>query len=697
MGVRSIKKQLAGVEDLLLGKGVETQERASGLVNITKFDTPAVVNTLTELLAVDVTKYHTALWTDADRGGVFIYDDTQSLVNDGGIVFNGWVRQYDGAVDISWFSTPQECFDTSPQSVYSSSELNLTSTLTIGSDISINGLKINSTASPVIQSTGTEGTYTLLTGDVVSGAFSCDVASTSGFSVDGWAFIKSDDMWSPAVGDNVKNGEFVRIGSIAGNTITFYGSIVGDYTTANSAKIAPVSLNSGIRINDVTINGDTATDNQSGLYFTLCGDVVVSNSKTNDCDYAHIVFNRCVNYKVLGGEASRTGTQEGVDYGVAHSDGCYNGVVDGFTANSIRHISTIGGSEGISRFIKVVNCFGYNLTDAGIDSHSASAEHSFINNMLHFSNSSDTTMDGIITSGAFPIIEGNTIVGNRRHGVIWQPEVALGSTLKLSGIIKNNTIKVNKLSGTTAGINIYTHVLSGYIGVNAVNISGNIISGADYVIGATAGLGGTIDNMTITGNSGDGAVRGIYLIGVASQISDVIISSNNLSGITGECIYLAGDADTTMPNVIIQGNKIQGGTYSIRTINVQNAVIKDNLLYGYSTARYSLDSLTNALVDNANGEFYSLTGSSTYTLNAKDTNVIVNRAATVTLTLPSPSLFIGKVLNIKTIQAFEVNSASANVCPVNSTTAGTSILPSVAGSWATLKSDGTNWITVAKG
>lgn len=40
---------------------------------------------------------------DLNRGGTFIYDATQSAVNNGGTIFDGWVRQYSGAVNVEWF------------------------------------------------------------------------------------------------------------------------------------------------------------------------------------------------------------------------------------------------------------------------------------------------------------------------------------------------------------------------------------------------------------------------------------------------------------------------------------------------------------------------------------------------------------------------------------------------------------------
>jgi len=64
-----------------------------------------VVADIDELLLLNTNKEinTTAIVKDNNRGGVFIYDATQSGVNNGGTIFNGWVRQYDGAVNVKWF------------------------------------------------------------------------------------------------------------------------------------------------------------------------------------------------------------------------------------------------------------------------------------------------------------------------------------------------------------------------------------------------------------------------------------------------------------------------------------------------------------------------------------------------------------------------------------------------------------------
>ena len=75
--------------------------------------------------------------------------------------------------------------------------------------------------------------------------------------------------------------------------------------------------------------------------------------------------------------------------------------------------------------------------------------------------------------------------------------------------------------------------------------------------------------------------------------------------------------------------------------------------------------------------------------------VNINQNATVSITLPSASGNPNKTLVIKNSGTGAVNSNATNVEPLNSTTLGTSILTSGGGKYATLVSNGTNWIKMA--
>ena len=66
--------------------------------------------------------------------------------------------------------------------------------------------------------------------------------------------------------------------------------------------------------------------------------------------------------------------------------------------------------------------------------------------------------------------------------------------------------------------------------------------------------------------------------------------------------------------------------------------------------------------------------------------------STCTVTLPTASTWPGRYLTFKNLQAQTLVSASSDVVPLGGTVAGTDILLAVVGNWATMVSDGTNWV-----
>jgi len=62
-----------------------------------------VVDTIADLLTVDTEVYTTALVKEELRGGIFNYDASQVAVNNEGTIINGWIRQYDGTINVKWF------------------------------------------------------------------------------------------------------------------------------------------------------------------------------------------------------------------------------------------------------------------------------------------------------------------------------------------------------------------------------------------------------------------------------------------------------------------------------------------------------------------------------------------------------------------------------------------------------------------
>lgn len=64
-------------------------------------DPVSIVDTIEDLQANPTIKI--CFVKDQLRGGIFLYDQNKVQENDRGIVFNGWVRQYKGAVNATWF------------------------------------------------------------------------------------------------------------------------------------------------------------------------------------------------------------------------------------------------------------------------------------------------------------------------------------------------------------------------------------------------------------------------------------------------------------------------------------------------------------------------------------------------------------------------------------------------------------------
>ena len=88
-----------------------------------------------------------------------------------------------------------------------------------------------------------------------------------------------------------------------------------------------------------------------------------------------------------------------------------------------------------------------------------------------------------------------------------------------------------------------------------------------------------------------------------------------------------------------------------------------------------------------------VTKTADFTVAANETWLINNKSgSTCTVTLPSASLYVGRYLTFKNLQAQTLVSASSNVVLIDGTSAGTAILLAVVGNWATMVSDGTNWI-----
>jgi hypothetical protein len=153
--------------------------------------------------------------------------------------------------------------------------------------------------------------------------------------------------------------------------------------------------------------------------------------------------------------------------------------------------------------------------------------------------------------------------------------------------------------------------------------------------------------------------------------------------------FISSDGSNTYPCASIQ---------SYAEANVSSTSSPGRIVFGTTTA--SSVAITEKLRIDSNG-FTTFTGSigrgapvtktGNFTLAIAENWIICNGTATITVTLPAASSWTGREVMLKNIAAFSVVSASSNVVPFAGGSASTSIFFG-SGKWATLVSDGTNWI-----
>ena len=88
-----------------------------------------------------------------------------------------------------------------------------------------------------------------------------------------------------------------------------------------------------------------------------------------------------------------------------------------------------------------------------------------------------------------------------------------------------------------------------------------------------------------------------------------------------------------------------------------------------------------------------VTKTADFTVAYNETWIINNKSgSTCVVTLPAAATNVGRYLTFQNNQDQNLDSASSNVVPQGGGAAGTSILLNVSGNWATLVSNGTNWV-----
>jgi hypothetical protein len=185
-------------------------------------------------------------------------------------------------------------------------------------------------------------------------------------------------------------------------------------------------------------------------------------------------------------------------------------------------------------------------------------------------------------------------------------------------------------------------------------------TGADNATQARTNLGaGTVNRVLAAGSTSGLTLTGdVTTTGTITLSGTVVVTSGDLSGTIDINTQTSGNLpiDTRVTGVLPVAN---GGT----GLAVRPTVVT-------KTADFVLADSEGWVINNKSG-------------------------STCTVTLPAASAWPGRVVTFKNLQLQTLVSASSNVVPLIGGAAGTAILPGLVGAWATVVSDGTNWVIMA--
>jgi hypothetical protein len=282
------------------------------------------------------------------------------------------------------------------------------------------------------------------------------------------------------------------------------------------------------------------------------------------------------------------------------------------------------------------------------------------------------------TSVTTPIVQASNSAGLSIKNASGTTQMNVGA-----GGGDNMSINVStNLNGANAQIDLSPtgtgHVHIKPTGVNSVEIAPTFVGEMDNItIGATTPKNGSFVDLSVTGTTSfDGSQ------GTAGQ---VLTSAG-----TGATPTWTTPTTGTVTSVSVVSANGLAGTVATATTTpaITLSTTVTGLLKGNGTA-------ISAAVANTDYVPLStvLTKTADYTITGTDTWIINNKTGSaLTLTFPAASSWTGRYITVKNMQAQAVNSASSNIVPIDSTSAGTAILLAVVGNWATMVSDGTNWV-----
>jgi hypothetical protein len=258
----------------------------------------------------------------------------------------------------------------------------------------------------------------------------------------------------------------------------------------------------------------------------------------------------------------------------------------------------------------------------------------------------------------------------------------------------------NKGNGTVTNVS----------GTGAISVATGTTTPVISVADAAFGTAGIVTSTGTQQFSGDKVFEGITQFNARAVFKDYTYTATRLAGLSS--------TDRFATVTIGTGLSLASGTLSATggsgTVTEVTGTLPISVTNGTTTPAITIANASTSASGVVTTGTQSFVGSKTFTglvgfqraiqrpyesvtvssasITTSSTWVVVNYAGTVTLTFPSAASSTGTEFHIKTITNNAVVSQSSNVVPLVGGSASTPILSATAGKWATLVSDGTNWV-----
>lgn len=444
----------------------------------------------------------------------------------------------------------------------------------------------NSSDTEVFSAAGSIGSALLLTSDGDAHDTSVEVSSgdAATLTAGDWVSIRSSE--TSGVGTSVVMGEYLRVQSVSGTTVSFTSALRADYAVANAASLRKLTPLTDIVLEDVNIISGNGVVGQSGVKVDKCEGVKLLRVTVVDVKGNHFNFLNSINSHLEKCVAENVAaTINNVSYGVG---GCARTNITGCVSDR-NDIGISVGSSGdqVDSDLVVDSCNIRGSSAYGVLASPATRGLVIKNSKIYGKANSGATP--VLVSGVNPVIAGNEI-GFGATGIVVNPgklrtyttgalDVPSSKSDRNTCVVENNKISMMNLTGIDA------YPDAGSLDIDMLRISGNEIFGCEnsgISLSATTGLA-SYKNVDISDNTIVEAGAGIALVASGSEtISQFTISNNRISGGGAANTVISLDAQATggIVNGTVSGNVCQDGGHGIQLQNCDYVLCEGNKIKG---------------------------------------------------------------------------------------------------------------------